>query len=42
MIIMVENYKKNKKLLAIENIDKTKIAKVIKMSSFINFGSNHS
>ena len=42
MIAVAEKRGKNKKLLAIENIDKTAITKIAKMLSTINFRSKHS
>ena len=42
MIVMAKRDRENKKLLIIENIDKTTMAKVAKVSSTINLKSKHS
>ncbi len=42
MIAMIEKGEKNKELLVMENVEKTAIAEVIKVSSTIDLGSKHS
>lgn len=42
VIAMVEKDAKNKELLAIENIDKTAMMNMAKVSNAIDFGSKHS
>ena len=41
VIAVVKKDEKNKELLAIENIDKIAMMKMVKISSAINFGSKH-
>ena len=42
VIAVAEKNGENKELLAIENIDKTAITEVVKVSSAIDFGNKHS
>lgn len=42
MIKVAEKGRKNKELLTIENVDKTTMAEVAKVSNAINLGSKHS
>ncbi len=42
MIVVAEKGGKNKELLAIDNVDKTAIAEVAKVSNTIYLGSKHS
>lgn len=42
MIILAKKSKDKKRLLAIKNIDKIAIAKIIKLSSIINFNNKYS
>lgn len=41
MIAIAKKSKKNRRLLAKKNIDKTVMAKIIKMSSIINYNNKY-
>ena len=42
MILLIENYKDNERLLAIKNVDKIAIPKLRKVVSAINFDGKNS